>query len=53
MYQVQDTLDGYASVAASASKRAAMAALRRLCIAHPTRDYRLVRHRGGWVEVIA
>lgn len=53
MYHVQDTMAGYESVASSASKRAATAALRRLRIAHPTRDFRLVLDRAGWIEVIA
>lgn len=53
MYHVQDTLAGYESVASSASKRAAMDALRRLRIAHPTRDFRLVTERDGFVVVLA
>ena len=53
MYHVQDTLAGYESVFFSASKRAAMAALRRLRIAYADRDYRVVRDDGTCWTVIA
>lgn len=53
MYQVEDTLAGYESVATAATKRAGLAALRRLRTAHPTRDYRLVIERAGLCEVLA
>lgn len=53
MYQVEDTLAGYESVASAATKRAGLAALRRLRTAYPTRDFRLVCNRNGWIEVLA
>jgi hypothetical protein len=53
MYHVQDTLAGYESVFASKSKRAAMAALRRMQVAYASRDFRLVRDDGSCWTVLA
>ena len=53
MYHVQDTLAGYEKVATASTQRAGFAALRRLRIAHPTRDFRLIRDDGTCWTVIA
>ena len=53
MYHVQDTLAGYESVFASKSKRAALAALRRMQVAYAARDFRLVRDDGTCWTVLA